>query len=251
VDANVVAVVVLGVFVGVPACDRPVAPDPPEARTLACGEGGEHFAEYGFVPPGVRAAARLRLDAPDFDASLHALSEAARGDGHGLPIDLAFALGQWGWQVPLVVSTLRRAGHRPGELVYLQTSKGVSAWAWPSSCDLDVQTDVAQRGWSLTVKPAAYGAVARGDAETFAYDVLYYRGAFVALAPAGQASALAQSLAAVPVGAEVAPGDVLGQTDAAIHLVLRGRALVDPDVEAQGDPLRQLVAGPQGLQELP
>ena len=113
---NVVVVVVVVVVVGAIACDRPVAPDPPQAEALACGAGGEHFAEYGFVPPGVRAAARLRLDTPEFDASLQALAETARGDGHGLPIDLAFAFGQWSWQVPLVVSTLGRAGHRPSEL---------------------------------------------------------------------------------------------------------------------------------------
>jgi hypothetical protein len=233
------------------ACDRPTATDPPEPEVVACGEGGERFSDYGFVPAGVRAAVRLRLDAPELEASLHALSESARGDGHGLPIDLAFAFGQWSWQVPLVVSTLQRAGHRPGELVYLHTSKGVSAWAWPSSCDLDVQTVLARRGWSLVVKPAAYGAVARGG-EAFAYDVLYYRGAFVAFAPAGQASALAQSLAAAPAGVdEAVPADVLGQVEAPIHVVLRGRALVDPDAEARGEPLRQLLVGPEGLQEPP
>ena len=235
------AVVLLLLF----ACDRRTTtpPEPPPA----CGSGGERFAEYGFVPPTVRAAARLRLDDPSFDASLSALTEAARGEGHGLPIDLAFAIGQWSWQVPLVRSTLQRAGHRPSELLYLQTSTGISAWAWPSSCDLAVHTDAAKRGWSLAVKPSAYGAVARGG-ETFAYDVLYYRDAFVALAPAGQAPALAQSLAAVPVGSEgPAPGDVLASAAAPIHLLVRGRSLVDPAVEADGEPLRQLAATPEGL----
>jgi hypothetical protein len=236
-------VVVLALF----GCDKPDTV-PPEPAAPACGKGGERFAEYGFVPANVRAAVRLRLDDPRFDASLRALSDAARGEGHALPIDLAFALGEWSWQVPLVRSTLARAGHRPAELVYLHTSAGVSAWAWPSSCDLDVQTDAAARGWSLTLKPAAYGAVARAGAEGFAYDVLYYREAFVALAPAGGASALAQSLAAVSGGDEgIAPGEVLGSAEAPIHLVLRGRALVDPGVEAEGAPLRQLVATPDGL----
>jgi hypothetical protein len=248
VDVVVVVVMVVGVFA--PACEKP-PPVPPHAVALACGEGGERFADHGFVPPGVRAAARVNVDDPELAASLTALSAAARGDGHGLPIDLAFAFGEWSWQVPLVLSTLKRAGHRPGELVYLHMRSGVSAWAWPSSCDLDLQTEVARRGWSLTVKPAAYGAVARApaDGDAFAYDVLYYREAFVAFAPAGQASALAQGLAAVPVASEgAAPGEVLGSVEAPIHLVLRGRALVDPDVEAEGAPLKQLVATPAGLQ---
>jgi hypothetical protein len=236
------ALVVLSII----GCDKPTVT--PEPAAPVCGAGGERFDDHGFVPVGVRAAARVQLDDPELDASLKALSEAARGDGHGLPIDLAFALGEWSWQVPLVRATLQRAGHRPAELVYLHTSSGVSAWAWPSSCDLDVQRDVAARGWSLTVKPSAYGAVARAGDEGFAYDVLYYREAFVAFAPAGRASALAQSLAAVPTGDEgPVPGELLGGNDAPIHLVLRGRALVDPGVEADGAPLRQLVATPDGL----
>jgi hypothetical protein len=242
------AVVLLG-------CDKPAPPnapptDPPATASARCGEGGEQFHDYSFVPAGVRAAVRLDLASPDLDATLVRLSETARGDAHGLPIDVAFALGQWSWQVPLVRSTLGRAGHRPGELVYLYIDRGVSVWTWPSSCDLEAQTRAAAAGWSLAVKPSAFGAVARGG-ESFPYDVLYYRGAFVALAPGGKSSAVAQVMAAPVMRDAPAPGEVLGTAPAPIHLVLTGQALVDPEVdpeaEAEGEPLRQLTATPEGL----
>ena len=229
-------------------CEKPEPPkpEPPPEPALECGAGGERFHDYSFVPTGVRAAVRLDLGASELDATVAKLAEAARGDAHGLPIDVAFAVGQWSWQVPLIVSTLERAGHHPGELVYLYIDKGVSAWTWPSSCDLEAQTKAADAGWSLAVKPSAFGAVARGG-ESFPYDVLYYRGAFVALAPAGKSSAVAQVMAAPAMGDEPAPGEVLGTAPAPIHLVLTGRALVDPAAEAEGQPLRQLTATPEGL----
>ena len=68
------------------ACNptRTTPPDPDPAP--ACGVGGERFTEYGFVPPTVRAAARLRLDDPSFEPLLEEYRKrfAATGTEQGL-----------------------------------------------------------------------------------------------------------------------------------------------------------------------
>lgn len=201
-----------------------------------CGPIGDRFDDHSWIPTAATTVASLQLDAPELDAALRALGEHARAPGHGLPIPLAFSLGQWSWQVPVLVATLRQAGLRPAELVFLRDDTGDHAWVWRSRCDLDETIARIETAWSLRSRRVVEGMVATPTtAGAFPYDVLMLPGERMAFVPAGRAStALARWGTPPPpprLGAAPTPttGRQLDELDAAaVRLVLIGRALLDP-----------------------
>ena len=198
--------------------------------------------------------ASIDLGDAQLQPALERWVEHARGPEHGMPIGLAFALGQWNWQVPLVASTLQRAGYAPAELVYVRMDDGTSAWIWSMACGLDQAVAATEAAWPVRVRrgvSAAIGTPTQSKAETsgntsFPFDVVFLEGERAALVPAGRGASFVQDLVdsrGPRPGADAAgahPGAVLAQVpQAPIRLVWGGRALLDPGRDTTEAPILQ------------
>lgn len=212
------------------------------AEPAPCGPVGERFEQHAWAPSSVTTLASVQLDAPALTPALRALAEHVRTPGHGLPIPLSFSLGEWSWQVPVLVATLRRAGFRPAELVFASDDAADHAWLWRSTCDLDEAVERIEAAWEVDARRTVEGMIATprapaagSDAPAFPYDVLLLPGERLALVPAGRASAVLERFA------RPGPGPGLGGLPAAsagrrldelppapVRLVVLGRALLDP-----------------------
>jgi hypothetical protein len=196
--------------------------------------------------------ASVQVDAPELSRALWALAEHARTPGHGLPIPLAFSLGEWSWQVPVLAATLRQAGFRPAELVFVSDDAADHAWLWRSTCDLDEAIERIEATWAMDARRTVEGMVATprapatgSDTPAFPYDVLLLPGERMALVPAGRASVVLDRLGrpGPSLGLGSAPAATAGRRldeldPAPVRLVVLGRALLDPaatvaDHEAQ------------------
>lgn len=251
---------VVGIVVVVAACRPGAASQPPHAGDggepaptaepapteppVPCGPVGERFDDHAWAPASATTIAAIALDAPELPAALQALAEHARAPGHGLPIPLSFSLGQWSWQVPVLVATLREAGFAPAELVFVSTDANDSAWVWHSSCDLDEAVARIEATWAVEARRTVEGVIATprppaGDGTpAFPYDVLILPGQRMAMAPAGRGGAVLGSFGrAAPPGLSGAPPTTAGRrldalAPAPVRLVVLGRALLDPGAAA-------------------
>jgi len=238
------------VALGLTGCPRPHAapapsePAPPAAPdplpSLSTCPVATPFETLSWVPPAAEAVTLIDLADDTLPEALARLSEGARTPERQLPIRVAFALGQWTWQVPLLRSTLTQAGFEPQQLVHIALADGTSAWAWSPSCELDTLTTNLERGWNLSLRATPYGAVAiAGLTETgepaFPYDFIAYGASAFVLVPAGRAHAVAQRLAQRSSDPSK-PG--LGETAdaleaAPIRLVVRTGSLLTPGSDAR------------------
>lgn len=231
------------------ACPGPgTAPTPrepePEPTAIAAPKvsacpAAAPFETLSWVPPAAEAVTLLDLVDPAMPQALTRLSEGARSADRQLPIRIAFALGQWTWQVPLLRSTLSQAGFEPQQLIHIALPDGTSAWAWSPTCDQDTLTENLAQGWGLTLRTTPYGAVAiAGLTETgepaFPYDILAYGASAYVLVPAGRAYAVAQRLAERPSDpATPGLGEVADAVEPApIRLVVRNGSLLTPGADA-------------------
>lgn len=233
-----------------PATDP--AHDPAPTEPAPCGAVGERFEDHAWAPSSATTVASVQVDAPDLSPALHVLAEHVRAPGHGLPIPLSFSLGEWSWQVPVLVSALRQAGFRPAELVFVSDDAGDHAWLWRSTCDLEEAIERIETAWAVEARRTVEGVVATprapaagSEAPAFPYDVLVLPGERMALVPAGRASAVldrfgrpgpAMGLGGLPAASAGRRLDEL--LPAPVRLVVLGRALLDPaatvaDHEAQ------------------
>lgn len=197
------------------------------------------FETLSWVPPSAEAVSLIDLSDDALPEALANLSAGARTPERQLPIRVAFALGQWAWQVPLLRSTLSRAGFEPQQLVHIALPDGTSAWAWPPSCDLETLTANLQRGWSLSLRTTPYGAVAvagltESGEPAFPYDFLAYGASAYVLVPAGRAHAVAQRLAERSSNPSTPSlGETAGALEPApIRLVVRAGSLLTPGADA-------------------
>lgn len=232
--------------VALTGCPQPttaptVEPEPePEPPAIVACPADDPFTTMGWVPPSAESVALVELRSEALSGTLRQLSEGAKSPERKLPIRLAFALGQWTWQVPLLRTTLSSAGFDPTQLVHVSLPDGASAWAWPQSCDLPTITENLATAWGLHLRSTPYGAVAVAPvSETeggvaFAYDFIAYGASAYLLVPAGRAQAVASRLSerASDPGAPS-----LGQTatdldDAPVRLVVRTGALLTPGSDA-------------------
>ncbi len=234
---------------GVVGCPQPTTrppttapfsePDPDPPAIVAC-PSDDPFTTLGWVPPSAESVALVELRSDALEGTLRQLSEGAKSPDRKLPIRLAFALGQWTWQVPLLRTTLSSAGFDPAQLVHVSLPDGDSAWAWPQSCDLPTLTDNLARAWGLSLRSTPYGAVAVAPPNTtdggvaFAYDFIAYGASAYLIVPAGRAQAVASRLAERPTDPS-APS--LGQLaaeldDAPVRLVAQTGALLTPGADA-------------------
>jgi hypothetical protein len=247
-----------------PATASTPTPAPPEPTP--CGPVGERFESHAWAPGTVTTIVSVQLDAPGLPAALQALGEHVRAPGHGLSIPLSFTLGQWSWQVPVLVATLRQAGFNPAELVYASDDGADHAWIWRSTCDLDEAVGRIEAAWSVQARRTVEGVVATARADTiagaqtsaFPYDVLMLPGERMALVPAGRASAVLDRFgrpAAHPgLGGAPVPtaGRRLDELDpAAVRLVCLGRALLDPAAPAGEHAPQTLRVTAEGVQAPP
>lgn len=264
-------------WLGAAAC-RPAGPsDPPEPPpTLepapreaepgvqdppSCGPKGEGFDAHAWAPETAPAVASIHLDDPELQPALSALGAHVRGSGHGLPIPLAFSLGQWSWQIPTLVGTLRQAGFHPRELVFVAGDDGDHAWVWRSTCDLDQAVEHIEAAWSVRARRTVEGMVATPRTTTappFPYDVLMLPGQRMALVPAGRATAVLDRFARpaprLGLGVATVPtaGRRLDELDTApVRLVFVGRALLDPAAGSAAHEPRLMRVTAQGVQPRP
>ena len=219
--------------------DTAETPSPaPETSVVEC-PAPEPFASLRWVPPRAEAATVIALDDPGLPEALALLQQGVRSPERQLPIRVAFALGQWTWQVPLLRTTLERAGFSPAQLVHVALPDGTSAWAWPPSCDLETLRANLERGWSLTLRTTPYGATAaasrtpEGDL-AFPYDFVAYGASAYLLVPAGKASAITQQLAerSPEPGASNLGEQAVGLQPAPLRAAIRNTALLTPGAPA-------------------
>ena len=197
------------------------------AAFVPCGEVDARWKDLKFLPPTIRVAILLDVANVDADAARERFANHARGEGHGLPIELAFSVGQWSWQVPALRASLRSVGLAPAHLLYVRTEKDPSgAWLLPHACDLDELKARTTEAWGLSWRTRVEGAL--GSAPTgFAWDVLALPGDRIAFVPAGGGGAWTEALQPDP--GRPSPGkeiDVL--PDAPIRGFVTGQAFVDP-----------------------
>ncbi len=235
----------------VPGTGPATTPEPPVAPA-SCGAPGGRFEEHAWAPPDAPAVLSVALDDPGLTDALAHLVAHTRGSGHGLPISLAFSLGQWSWQIPVVVATLRQAGFEPAELVFVADAQARHAWVWRSACDLDQAVAQIEAAWGLRSRRTVEGVVATAlptepAAPGFPYDVLMLPGERFALVPRGSASALLGlwSRPAPATSLSGAPPATAGRrlddvAAAAIRGVFSGRALLDPSATSAPDEPRTL-----------
>lgn len=234
-------------------------PTEPEPEPAAC-TPTDAFDDHAWAPAESPAVASIALDHPELPEALHALAEHTRGEGHGLPIPLAFSLSQWSWQVPALVATLRQAGFAPAELVFVAGDPSDHAWVWRSACDLDAALETIGDRWRVRSRTVVEGVIAsplppdEPDGVAFPYDVLVLPGDRFALVPAGQAATTLQRwdrpAPTTALGSPApGPGDRLDAlAPAPIRLVVRGHALVDPSTTTAPDETRSLRITASGVE---
>ncbi len=212
---------------------------PEPAAPVAC-VGDDGFATLSWVPPAAQAVTLIDLRSPELPEALVRLEQGARDPQRKLPIRVAFALAQWTWQVPLLRSTLERAGFDPAQLVHVALDDGTSIWAWPPACDFEsMQRNLAQ-GWGTALRTSPYGAVASAGvepsgAQTFPYDFIAYGASTLALTPAGRAGAVAQRLAERPRDpSSPRMADLVSSVEPApLRIAVRTDALLTPGADTQ------------------
>ncbi len=244
-----------------PVDAAPSEPSPPAAPPT-CGEPDLVFDEHAWAPIDAPAVASIRLDDPESSASLSALGEFTRGPDHGLPIPLALSLGQWSWQVPLLVTTLHDAGFEPAELTFVASDDGANAWVFRSTCDLDETIERIEDAWGVRTRRSVEGVVGTApvgadDAPVFPYDVLLLPGDRLALVPAGRgSSALARFGRPAATGGlgvtapQTAGRRVDGIDPAPVRLVVLGLSLVAPTAGHTPGDARALRVDGQGVSEV-
>ncbi len=166
-------------------------PPPSEPELPRCGDGTEHSRDLHFVPRDVVLAGAIDLRAHGLALALGKLRDHV--GNAGLPVRAAFALGQWHWQVPLLVDTLARRGIATGELVALASSDGLGGWVLPLGCTQD-EAIATLRARGVDVQDAGTIAVVAAVEGETAWDLVIGPGAIATLAAAGRGRELAARL---------------------------------------------------------
>jgi len=220
-------------------------------RIGPCGPTGLRLHHYDWVPEDAQVVAALDLQAHQLQSSLDRLAAWARGSGHGLPIDVAFGLGQWNWQVPLVERALRASGFEPAELAYVRTRIGLGAWVWTIACDVEDAKARMERAWGVSVRRTVTGAIGTPiEGSPFAFDVVFLAGERVALTARGRGSELLHPFddRSLSTDESARPGRRLERVEGApIRLVIASQGLLDPESPLDGPPLRGLQIDDEGI----
>ncbi len=221
-----------------PAPSEPAPAAETKPRLFAC-PPATPFETLSWIPPSAEAVTLIDLTDDALPEALASLAQGVKTPQRQLPIRLAFALGQWTWQVPLLRSSLAQAGFEPQQLVHIALPEGTSAWAWSPSCEQDTLTANLQQAWNLSLGATPYGAVAIAErtetgAPAFPYDFLAYGASAYVLVPAGRAHAVAQRLAERSTDpSDPGLGAAVDALEAApVRLVVRTGSLLMPGADA-------------------
>lgn len=220
-----------------PACERGRAPDEPEptpAPVESCGEPGERFVDFRWVPSDARLLLVVDRRAGDLEPALARASELSRhAAAAGLPIRAGLALGQLRMQLGMLELSLRELGAEPGEIVELHGPASELAWVWPSTCASDHLAARMLAQWGVMLR-ARVDARLGGASEQFPFDVVVLATGEVALAPRGQGAALLRWLLAADASDE-GPGSRLAALEhAAIRGIVQGESLLAGEATASG-----------------
>lgn len=215
------------------ACERGHAtrePEPPPA----CGEAGERFVDFRWVPGDARLLVVVDRRADDLAPAfvqLRGLSDHAAAAG--LPIRAGLALGRLRMQVDMLALSLRELGADPGELVELHGPASELAWVWPSTCASELLATRMLVEWGVMLRASLDAKLGSGG-EGFPFDVVVLPSGEVALAPLGQGAALLRWLLGADANDE-GPGSRLATLEpAAIRGVVQGESLLAGDAGAHG-----------------
>lgn len=164
-----------------PTTHAPTGEGVPEP--LRCGTATTAFADPSPLPADATLIALLANDAA-LDDALGRLEAHVRGGTSGLTVPTAFALGQWRWEVPLVLRSLDALGIATAQLAAIRTGAG-RVWAVPLGCAFEAFVDGLGPEFERTDTGGAVIATPR-DRSRFAHDVIVRPDAIV-LCPAGLA----------------------------------------------------------------
>ncbi|MBX7080178.1 MAG: hypothetical protein K1X88_13360 [Nannocystaceae bacterium] len=160
---------------------------PPPTRPR-CGDGHTALEQPALLPATASLVAVIELDAATLPASLATLSRWAHDGRAALPVQLAFSLAQWRWQVPLVREQLARAGFVAAHLLAVRLDDAIG-WVLPLGCSMDDAIAALQRDPAWHVNDTGGAAIATAHADGPAPWDLLVREGVVALVPAGRARA--------------------------------------------------------------
>jgi len=229
------------------SCRSDPPPEPPEPELAAapsepsppCGPVGLRFLHLGWAPAELSSLAVIDLEHPELAAALAAVRSFVNDPRQEIPIDVAFAISQWSWQVPGLRTTLAGIGVRPSELAYVRTPAGIAAWVVPLQCDIDQAIARMQAAWRLEIRRTLSGVVASPSTNgAFAFDVVFLEGERIALAPVGSGATILEIFHAQDPGEpKRSAADALGQLGPApVRAVARNHGLLGqaPDPSTPG-----------------
>lgn len=174
-----------------PTTDAPPTDEGSEPELPRCGDGDEHVRDLHVVPREAVLVGAIDLRADGLASALEKLRDHV--GNAGLPVRAAFALGQWHWQVPLLVDTLGRRGLVTGELVALAMDDGLGGWVLPLGCTQD-EAIATVRAHGAEVQDAGAIAVVAAVHDETAWDLVIGPGSIATLAAAGRGRELVARL---------------------------------------------------------
>lgn len=229
-------------FALAPACERghdtrtPDEPEPtPEPDLVeSCGEPGERFVDFRWVPSDARLLLVVDRRADDLEPALVRARElSSHAAAAGLPIRAGLALGQLRVQLGMLELSLRELGAEPGEIVELHGPASELAWVWPSTCASDRLAARMLAQWGVMLRARVDARLGSGG-EQFPFDVVVLATGEVALAPHGQGEALLRWLLAADASAE-GPGSRLAALEhAALRGIVQGESLLAGEAASGG-----------------
>ena len=209
-----------------PPAVTPGTKPPPDVAAPRCGDANTTFTDAAVLPADASLIALLTPGAADLDAALAQLQTHVRGGTSGLAVPTAFALGQWRWEVPLVVRTLEGLGVATPTLAAIQIA-GLRVWATPLGCEFDQLVARLQRDFEVRDLGGAAIATPR-DRTKFAHDLIV-RADTVVLCPAQAARRVLAAWDRPPIGS-AAPSlrqSAFGLASAAVRIAIRETGLLD------------------------
>ena len=241
--------------VAMAGCPKP-APAPPPTTTPApepapprCESEGDELGDLAFLPADAAVVAVIDAQDDGVGEAVGKLSEFAKRDGHGLPINVAFSIAQWAWEVPVTVQTLRRGGIAPGELAFVLTADGTPVWIAGHHCDTDQLGEQLGQEFGLSFRASTDALVGTSEGDAFPIDIVLLPGDRLAYCPGGTGAkilrALTQSTVVDPAAPPSAVKTLQGMEPSVVRVALAGPGLTG---DSGGEALRRIRVTADGIE---